>query len=97
MTVIKLRGSPARYRVFNGVLRFYPLEYIGRVRANRSRMQRVMTYSVPICVADYKTPAFYYSELMEHRRKRDLDYGISKVKYGIWNVKMIMKWVSADV
>ena len=97
MTVIKLRGSPARYRAFNGVLRFDPLEYIGRVRATRSRIQRVMTYSVPICVADYKTPAFYYSELMDHRRERDLDYGISKVKYGIWNVKIIMKWVSADV
>ena len=95
--MMKLRATPARYRAFDSVVRFDPLEYIGRVRPTRSRMQRVMTYSVPICVADYKTPAFYYSELMEHRRKHDLDCGISKVKYGIWNVKMIMKWVSADV
>ena len=95
--MMKLRAAPARYRVFDGVVRFDPLKYIGRVRPTRSRTQRAMTYSVPICVADYKTPAFYYSELMDHRRKHDLDYGISKVKYGIWNVKMIMKWVSADV
>ena len=97
MTVIKLRGSPARYRTFNGVLRFDPLEYVGRVRATRSRVQRAMTYSVPICVVDYKTPAFYYSEMMEHRRKYDLDCGVSKMKHGIWNAKTIMKWVSADV
>ena len=97
MTVIKLRGSPARYRAFGGVLRFDPLEYIGRVRATRSRMQRAMTYSVPICVVDYKTPAFYYSETMDHRRKCDLDCGVSKVKHGIWNAKMIMEGVNEDV
>lgn len=97
MTVIKLRGSPARYRAFGGVLRFDPLEYIGRVRPTRSRTQRAMTYSVPICVADYKTPAFYYSETMDHRRKYDLDCGVSKVKHGIWNAKMIMEGVNEDV
>ena len=95
--MMKLRAAPARYRVFDGVVRFDPLEYIGRVRATRSRMQRVMTYSVPICVADYKTPAFYYSETMDHRRQRDLDCGVSKVRNGIWNAKMIMEGVNADV
>ena len=95
--MMKLRAAPARYRVFDGVVRFDSLEYIGRVRATRSRMQRVMTYSVPICVADYKTPAFYYSETMDHRRQRDLDWGVSKVRNGIWSAKMIMEGVNADV
>ena len=95
--MMKIRAAPARYRVFDGVVRFDPLEYIGRVRPTRSRMQRAMTYSVPICVADYKTPAFYYSETMDHRRKCDLDCGVSKVKHGIWNAKMIMEGVNEDV
>lgn len=92
--MLKLRGIHAIYSIFGGVMKFDPLEYTGRIRQTRSRIQRAMTYSIPICVADYKTPAFYYSKLMDHRRKRALDCGISKVKYGIWNSNMIMKGIN---
>ncbi len=62
----------------------------GRIRTPRARMQKIMIYSVPVRVANYHTPAFYYTELMQHRRKRSMDVGFCKVSNGIWRANYIM-------
>jgi hypothetical protein len=46
-----------------------------------------MVHSIPILVSDYCCPAFYFADLMRHRRKLDLDCGIPKVKNGIWRAQ----------
>ena len=74
----------------NGVIRFWPMIGTGRERKPRIRAQSVFTKSVPVRVAFYRTPAFYYTDLMRHRRKRDMDKGYSKVANGIWRANYIM-------
>lgn len=74
----------------NGSIRFWPMSGIGRERKPRIRAQSVFTKSVPVRVAFYRTPAFYYTDLMRHRRKRDMDWGVQKVSNGIWRANYIM-------
>ena len=85
--VCKRTRSPVRYSDRRGVIRFDQLVVIGRVRKTRSRWQRSMVHSIPILVSDYCCPAFYFTDLMRHRRKLDLDCGIPKVKNGIWRAQ----------
>lgn len=74
----------------NGSVRFWSMDGIGRERKPRIRAQSVFTKSVPVRVAFYRTPAFYYTDLMRHRRKRDMDWGVQKVSNGIWRANYIM-------
>ena len=59
-----------------------------RVRKPRVRAQKLYVRFggmpfLPMRIAHYPTPAFYYSDLMRHRRKKELDYGPSKLRNGL--------------
>lgn len=81
-----------QYRIdhWTGKLRFYNERMnCGRVRTPRARAQKLFCRFggmpfLPMRIAHYPTPAFYYSDLMRHRRKQDLDYGKSKLRNGLY-------------
>ncbi len=74
----------------NGAVRFWRNRNgNGRIRSTRKRMQRCFASSVPIRVENYDNPTFYYSFLI-HRRKRNMDLGVQKVKHGTWRANYIM-------
>ncbi|MCA9458838.1 MAG: hypothetical protein KC587_19405, partial [Nitrospira sp.] len=54
-----------------------------RIRATKLYVRFGGKPFIPFRIAHYPTPAFYYTDLMRHRRKQDLDYGIAKVAFGI--------------
>lgn len=53
-----------------------------RVRAQKRYVRFGGNPHLPLRIAHYRTPAFYYTDLMRHRRKQDLDNGYSKVRIG---------------
>jgi hypothetical protein len=60
----------------------------GRIRYPRLRAQkRYCRFSgipfLPLRIEHYRNPKFYYSYLMSHRRKMELDFGISKLRAGL--------------
>lgn len=72
---------------WTGTLRFYNerLSCCARIRKPRIRAQKLYCRFggvpfLPLRIAHYPTPAFYYADLMRHRRKQDLDYGPSKLR-----------------
>lgn len=81
-----------QYRIdlWTGMLRFYNDRMNrGRARTPRVRAQKLFCRFggmpfLPMRIAHYPTPAFYYSDLMRHRRKQDLDYGESKLRNGLY-------------
>ena len=79
-------------------IRFYANDLVGRVRKPRARKQQLFVRFgekpfIPMRIAYYRTPKFYYIDLMLHRRKQDLDYGVSKIKHGIWVASyFMMQW-----
>jgi len=73
-----------------GLLRFFCARGLSnpasRLRRPRIRAQKLYERFggkpfLPFRIAHYPTPTFYYSDLMRHRRKHDLDDGVSKVKH----------------
>lgn len=70
-----------------------------RVRSPRIRAQKLYVRFggvpfIPFRIAHYATPAFYYSDLMRHRRKLDLDQGISKVRNGVYRAQEFLSSIN---
>ncbi len=82
--------KPYYFDFDTGAIRFYSMEkHHERIRLPRVRAQKQFDRFggipfVPFRIAHYNTPKFYYSNLMSHRRKLNLDQGIAKVINGIW-------------
>ena len=77
-----------------GQIKFYPLDGVGRIRRPRVRAQKLYSRFggvpfIPFRIAHYPTPAFYYSDLMRHRRKQELDQGVQKIRFGIWRASTV--------
>lgn len=77
--------------IWTGKIHFYGERktLTARVRKPRERATKLYCRQggipyLPFRIAKYRTPTFYYTELMNHRRKRGLDYGPEKVHYGMW-------------
>lgn len=85
--------KPYSTEIETGRVRFYGTSWRHeRIRTPRSRAQKLYVRFggipfLPMRIVHYATPAFYYSDLMRHRRKLDLDQGLSKIRHGLCRLR----------